>query len=181
MARLSSKPGRVALGVVVLAAAAVGTALASGARDYSAQMAALNEIPVVSSTGSGGLTARLSNDGSSVDWELTYRDLEGTVTQSHIHLGQSNANGGVAVWLCSNLPSPPTPAGVAACPAPSGTVTGTFDASDVVGPAGQGVAPGEMDELLDLIAARATYVNVHTTKHPAGEMRGTLRPGKSSD
>ena len=39
----------------------------------------------VSTTGNGTFTARISNDESRIDWELSYADLEGAVQQAHIH------------------------------------------------------------------------------------------------
>ena len=128
-----------------------------------------SEVPAVSSTGAGQFTARLSNDGSTINYELSYTGLEGTVTASHIHIGQIDVNGGVIAFLCGGGGKP-------ACPQ-EGTVTGTITAVDVTGPAGQGIAPGEFAELLQAIAAGVTYVNVHSTKHPGGEIRGQVWGG----
>jgi hypothetical protein len=44
-----------------------------------------------------------------------------------------------------------------------------------VGPTGQGIAAGEFAELVRAIKAGRTYVNVHTTKYPGGEIRGQIR------
>ena len=94
------------------------------------------------------------------------------MTQSHIHIGRTAIQGGVSVFFCSNLGN--GPAGTPACPA-SGTVTRTVTAADVIGPAAQGVSPGEWTDLLKAIRAGATYVNVHSTIWPAGEIRGQLK------
>ena len=97
------------------------------------------------------------------------------MTQAHIHFGARATSGGVSVWLCANNPPITTaPAGTQACPARSGTITGTIAAANVVGPAAQGIAPGEFAELVAAIRAGATYVNVHTATNPPGEMRGQL-------
>ena len=77
------------------------------------------------------------------------------------------------MFLCSNLGN--GPAGTQPCPAGPATVTGTLTAADVVGPAAQGIAAGEFEELLRAIRARVTYVNVHSSKFPAGEIRSQLR------
>jgi hypothetical protein len=79
------------------------------------------------------------------------------------------------VFLCSNLPSPPT--GTATCPE-SGEVTGTIMKAQVIGPAAQGISAEEYDELLDAIRAGVAYVNVHTADFPGGEIRGQLENGK---
>jgi hypothetical protein len=136
-----------------------------------AQLHGFNEVPAIYSTGSGKFTAKIRGDYA-VDWELSYEGLEGTVTTAaHIHLGQNNVNGGVSVFFCGG----PTPA----CTPGSGTFSGTFTAADVVGPAGQGIAPGEIAELIAAIRAGQTYANVHTNKHPGGEIRGQVREDSS--
>jgi hypothetical protein len=40
---------------------------------------------------------------------------------------------------------------------------------------GQGIAPGEFEELLAAIRAGVAYANVHTSTFPGGELRGQLR------
>jgi hypothetical protein len=56
-------------------------------------------------------------------------------------------------------------------------VTGTVSADDVVGAAAaQGIAAGELDEVLRAVRAGIAYVNVHSTLWPGGEIRGQLGP-----
>ena len=94
--------------------------------------------------------------------------------QAHIHLGQRAQSGGIAVFLCTNLAN--GPAGTQACPAPPATITGTITPADVIGPAAQGIAAGEFGELTDAIRAGVTYVNVHSSLYPGGEIRAQLEP-----
>jgi len=155
-----------------------GLAAAQGFKQVRVELTGRQEVPAVSTAATGELRATIFNDDSALTYELSYAGLEGTVTQAHIHLGQHSVNGGIAVWLCSNLASPPTPAGVQACPL-AGTITGTITAADVVGPAGQGVAPGQFAELLAALRDGLTYVNVHTTLVPGGEIRSQIAPGRS--
>ena len=61
--------------------------------------------------------------------------------------------------------------------AKSGTVEETIDMSDVVGPATQGVAPGELADLMRATRGGLTYANVHGTMSPGGEIRGQIRSG----
>ena len=154
-----------------------GTASADKGKNgrIRARLVGVQEVPAVSSKGSGEFVAEISNDDSKIDYTLTWKDLEGaTVQQAHIHFGQHYAaNGGIAVFFCSNLPSPP--ANTPACPGPaSGELKGVITAANVIGPAGQGIAAGEFAELLRAIRTGNSYVNVHTDKHPGGEIRAQL-------
>ncbi|MBI4461233.1 MAG: CHRD domain-containing protein [Acidobacteria bacterium] len=158
---------------LLLALAALSGSAQNSRRVVNAELTAFQEVPSISSTGEGKFRARL--DDASIQFELVYSGLEGAVQQAHIHIGQLSVNGGITIWLCSNLASPPTPAGIPACPQ-EGTVTGVRMMSDVVGPSGQGVAAGEFEEVLRAIRSGNTYANVHTVKHPGGEIRGQIKP-----
>ena len=134
-----------------------------------ARLSGYNEVPSVSTTGSGQFQARIADDQSSLDYTLSYQNLEGTTTAAaHIHLGQPAVNGGVSAFLCGGGGKP-------ACPPVSGSVSGTIVAADVIGPASQGIAAGELAELIAAMRNGATYTNVHTDKHPAGEIRGQIK------
>jgi len=67
------------------------------------------------------------------------------------------------------------------CPAPPATISGTITAVDVTNLANErGISAGEFDELLKAIRAGATYVNVHSTRWPGGEIRSQIN-GNSGD
>lgn len=161
----------------------VGAALAYAPLDISRLKALLTgqeEVPVVITTGNGTFSAVISKDETEINYELSYSDLESNATQAHIHLGQRNVNGGIAVWLCSNLPSPPTPAGFnQPCPLRSGTISGTITGSSIVGPASQGLTTGELAQLIEAIRDGNTYVNVHSLNSPGGEIRSQIGPDNS--
>ena len=136
------------------------------------------EVPAVSTAAGAVFRAKISRDESQITYELTYNDLEGTVTQSHIHFGQAGVNGSIEMWLCGNPPLTP-PAGTQPCPDPPATITGTLTAANVVGqpagpPAGQGIQAGEFAEVIRAMRAGKTYVNVHSTKFPGGEIRSQI-------
>jgi CHRD domain-containing protein len=153
------------------------------------------EVPAISTMGNGSFQAKISDDNTSFDWSLSYDALQGTVTQAHIHFGQTSVSGGISIWLCGTpAPGPTGPPGTKTCPSPSGTVTGTATAANVVGPGrsvsptgtvtvGQGIEPGEFNEILAAIRAGKAYANVHTSLWPAGEIRGQLsgRGGDEND
>src|SRR5215211_5456674 len=64
------------------------------------------ENPDVSTVATGSFDARLSNDGTTLEYEITYSGLEGNVTQSHIHFGKPAVNGGISLWLCHTAGTP---------------------------------------------------------------------------
>jgi CHRD domain-containing protein len=134
----------------------------------------------VSTTGNGTFTARISNDESQIEWQLTYNDLEGAVQQAHIHFGQKAITGPISVFLCTNLGN--GPAGTQPCPAPPATISGTITAADVTNLANErGISAGELDELLKAMRAGATYVNVHSTRWPGGEIRSQIDGNSGHD
>jgi hypothetical protein len=172
----------------VAAAAALGTAgaLSAGAiavADESGQnesftvtsrLSGYEEDPMaLSTTGSGSLRLRVDPRAGTIAYTLRYANLEGDVLQAHIHLGGRAQSGGVSAFLCSNLGNGPN--GTPECPTGNpGVVSGTIDADSVVGPAAQGIAPGEFEELLAALRADTTYVNVHSSLYPGGEIRSQI-------
>ena len=168
-------PPRLALIALAAACLPIAPALAqTPTNEFTARLAGTKEVPALSTTARGEFRAYRSGD--TLRFLLRYNRLEGAVTQAHIHLGQPGVNGGVAVWLCSNLASPPTPAGVQPCPASPAQITGVITAEMVVGPGGQGLAPGEFEELVRAMLNGITYANVHTDLFPGGEARSKIDP-----
>jgi hypothetical protein len=144
-------------------------------RSFRVRLETFQEVPAVSSRAKGEFRLRISRRGDSMDYELSYRRLEGIVTQAHIHFAQMSVNGGISVWLCGTTTNP-GPAGTPTCPGPNrGTVTGHVIAANVIGPDGQGISAGEFGELLKAIRAEKTYANVHSTRFPGGEIRGQIK------
>lgn len=145
-----------------------------GGRNVLAEnLSSLNETPLtLSTTGVGHFFATIDDRNQTITYRLSYSDLAGTVTQSHIHLGGMSMSGGVSVFLCTNLGN--GPAGTQACPAAPGMITGTIKPGDIIGPAAQGLTAGQFAELVKAIRAGATYVNVHSTTFPGGEIRAQL-------
>jgi hypothetical protein len=173
----------VALGLVAGSAAAVSATVGGGGGSGDGQgwngvvnerLSGYEEAPLALST-SGRGTFRATVTDESIEYTLKYADTVGTVTQAHIHFGETNQTGGISVFLCSNLGN--GPAGTQACPPGPAQVTGTLTAADVIGPAGQGIAAMEYAELVDAIRVGAAYVNVHSTTYPPGEIRGQIEHG----
>jgi hypothetical protein len=166
--------GLIMAGLGLLGAALVAPGV-GGAQTVHADLDGYDETPLtLSSPGSGEFRAKITGEGDAavIEYELTYRDLLTPVTQAHVHLGRPAITGGISFFLCTNLGN--GPAETQACPASPATVTGVITAAQIIGPAGQGIAAGEMAEVIRAIRARATYANVHTTAFPVGEIRGVV-------
>jgi hypothetical protein len=162
--------------------AAVGVAVAGswGGDKFRERLTGYEETPqTISSPASGKFEARISRFADEIDYELSYEGTPTPVLQAHIHFGARATSGGISVFLCTNLGN--GPAGTQACPPGPATVSGTIRPADVIGPAGQGIAAGEFDELVDAIRAGATYANVHTQQFPAGEIRAQIEDRDRDD
>jgi hypothetical protein len=133
----------------------------------------------ISTKAIGTFRAVIHDRRAMIEYELNYDGLEGNVTQSHIHFGQRSTVGGIVIWLCQTAAAP-APASVTAvtpmCPPNTrgGPVTGTIQASQVLAQTAQGIDAGQFDEVVRAIRAGATYVNVHSSLFPPGEIRGHL-------
>ena len=172
-------------------AAAVTTLSAAGANAQQFQttfsgfeeVGALNaETGAILSGGKATLSLNLNQQAKSLTYTLTYSGLSDTtlttpklVTQAHIHFGKVHVPGGVIVFLCTNLNNGPM--GTPTCPQtpPTATVTGMLTPASVVGPAAQTPSPPfDFDGLVAALLSNTAYGNIHTTKFPAGEIRGQI-------
>jgi hypothetical protein len=171
----------------VLVIAGTGLALTRERDRFREFLNGLKEATaVVSTTGTGTFRARISDDESEIHYVLTFKDLEGDVRQGHIHIGHPQNQGGIVLWLCDSetnpAPSETTPACTMSDPlnTRAGRVTGMLTANDVQNQPGNGIAgapvttPGEFAEVIALIRAGRTYVNVHSSKFPPGEIRSQI-------
>jgi hypothetical protein len=160
-------------GLMVVAAAALADRGGNGhGNNLGANLSGYQETPAESTPGRGSLRVRVVG-GNTIHYTLHYEGFEaaeGSTLFAHIHFGQRGVAGGVAAFLCGGGDKPP-------CTPTQGTFEGDIDAADVIGPTGQGIAPGEMAELLRAMRKGITYANVHTTLNPAGLIRGQIDRG----
>lgn len=142
------------LGALALSGVALG-ATESDTYTLGTKLTASAEVPKpakvpASATGSfSGKAVELANDKTRLTWKLTFSHLSGKAIAAHIHIGRKGKSGNVLVALCA--------------PCRSG-MTGKAVISHAV---------------LKKIEAGLTYVNVHTPKNAAGEIRGQLRATES--
>ena len=161
-----------ATGLLSLLAVAGVAVARGGGDDVRERLTGYEEVPAISTAAKGTFDARISRFAKKIEYRLSYEGLTGTVAQAHIHFGQKDVNGNISAFLCSNLSN--GPAGTQACPQGKATITGTIEPEDVIGPTGQGIDPGEFDELVAAIRAGMSYANVHSSMFPAGEIRAQL-------
>jgi hypothetical protein len=176
----------VACAVIAVAGSAIAFS-GDGSGRFRESLSGLKEAAaIVSTTGTGTFRAVISDDETEIHYELKFRDLEGDVRQAHIHIGWPQNSGGIVLWLCDSDANPSPSASTPACNADNpvdnrnGRVTGTLTEADVQNVAASGIAgptattAGEFAEVVALVRAGATYVNVHSVKFPPGEIRSQI-------
>lgn len=161
-------------GKILIGAGILGLIVAGGVAAHDkgkfrvvTTLRSFEEVPSLSSPASGFFKATVDVENETITYELSYEGIAGAPLFAHIHFGQKGVNAGVAVFLCGG-------GGLPACPVSPATVTGTLTAANVVGPDGQGIAPGEFAELATAIRKGFTYANVHSAARPGGEIRGQI-------
>lgn len=104
-------------------------------------------------------------------WSMNVSDVD-QYTMAHLHLGNSSTNGPPVVLLLPNGPAPGAdgalPMIMPAITVDSMSVSGTFNASDLLAPL------ESIDDLIVALSAGDIYANIHTVAYPAGEIRGQL-------
>jgi DNA-binding transcriptional LysR family regulator len=136
---------------------------------FRAALVGTQEVPAIFAAGSAIFEARVLDNDTRIEFQLTYEHLTAPPLVAHVHFGQRGVAGNVSFFLCGGGGKPSCPAST------SGTVTGTVVAANVVGPAVQGIAPGDLAAILQMIRAGLGYANMHTPLHPGGEIRGQIR------
>jgi hypothetical protein len=163
-------------GLAVLAVATLGFAGSSSADLFMAHLDGLTESPPNASLGTGSATLDFDLAAHTFHIQVTFQDLSGTTTASHVHSATSTpfaGNAGVATQV-------PTfdgfPLGVT-----SGTYDHIFDTSldsfynpSFLADNGGTAAAAEIALFTGISEGRA-YLNIHTSLFPSGEIRGFLR------
>jgi predicted secreted protein with PEFG-CTERM motif len=177
-----------AAGMQLVTSFSFASAAQSSSGTFAAQLSAASGV---SSQATGNATFQLSPDGQSISYKLVVSNIN-NVFMAHIHLSPS---GNIAVWL---YPSPNTVSSgdekdciaVLSGGSPSSCTgyhagrfdgvlaQGTITAADLSGSdtcAGcSGLSPLTISGLISQIESGNTFVNVHTTQNPAGEIQGTI-------
>ena len=136
----------------VTALVLVNLAAGAGSADvftYRSVLTAGAEVPKPTAPkGAGGVfTSTVTKDGAryAISWKLTFRKLSGPAVAAHVHRGRAGVAGGVILALCG--------------PCRTGQ-TGKATITKAVAEA---------------MRRGTAYVNVHTAKNAAGEIRGQAK------
>ena len=129
-----------------------------GQEAFTAELSGDDELPPVNTDANGTITIQGSNQ--SLNYQLALSDMK-NVTAAHIHFGNDDENGKIVVtFLKSDNPS-----GLEV-----ETLGGNFTVDDVQGP----LAGLPLEQLISFMGNGSTYVNVHSTEFPLGEIRGQI-------
>jgi hypothetical protein len=128
-------------------AAGVGLGAGGSAVKLNAKLDARHEVPASKGAARASGAFTASLSGRSLTWKLTFVHLSGKAAAAHVHLGRAGVSGPVAVPLC--------------------------------GPCASGAHGKVMisSKARAALLARSAYVNVHTARNPAGEIRGQIAGG----
>jgi len=132
---------------------------------FAAQLSGNSETPPVSTSAYG--TATFTLNGTTVNYTASATGLSSNATGAHIHVGPVGVAGPIVVDIQAITPLPP---------GSSTSVSGAFTAANIKNPTSPPLSPpvATLDDLIAQIRAGNAYFNIHTTAHPAGEIRGQL-------
>ena len=137
--------GALALSGVALAGSSSETYRLSSKLSAGAEVPKPTGVPAAATGKFTGTTVEPKTGKVRLSWKLTFSHLSGKATAAHIHLGRKGKAGTVLVALCGPCHS---------------------------GQTGRALVARSVERNLE---AGKTYVNIHTAKNPAGEIRGQVK------
>lgn len=165
----------VAAACALLLLASVPTAQAS-LYVFESTLSGPNEQPPNSSPGTGTTRVIVDDVAKTMSVEATFSGLVANTTAAHIHAATAVPNAGTA-GVATTVPNfPGFPLGVT-----SGTFSNTYDMTlnssfnNAFITANGGNTTTAFSALLNAMLAERSYLNIHSSTYPAGEIRGFLR------
>jgi len=125
---------------------------------YVVTLTSAAEVPVPKPTSASG-TAQILVYAGQIDFQVSATSMTG-ITMAHIHSGAPGVPGPIVVTLFQTS----TPLGATNGVFASGSITTTNLPSGVT-----------LQSFKTLLASGNSYVNVHTTANPTGEIRGQIQ------
>jgi hypothetical protein len=168
------KTKSIAMGIVaigILSILTIGTtplrlqlAAQESEQKFSAKLSGKEEVPPNESPSTGFAWVKITDD--KIGYEVNVTDMD-KVNAAHIHLAEAGKNGPVVLTLFKG--------------GPTEQVNGTVGEANVTASNLEGPMKGK--DITDLVTAMkngTTYVNVHTTDFPDGEIRGQLMDSRAA-
>jgi hypothetical protein len=163
---------RILFTILILAVllGAVGVAYADNGRQFRARLTGAEEVPPVDTRARGEARFTANRSLTELSYELKIERATDILSAAgaHIHCAPAGSNGDVVAFL-------------------AGPVAGGFDgkveikatltAANITNPA----CGATIAELVQSMRDGRTYVNVHSTAHPTGEIRGQIRGSGGDD
>lgn len=148
------------IGMLIVAVASLG-AYAAMHDSFKAKLTGKEDVPALKTPARGEAIFKLGKDGMEVGYEVDLKGIE-NVSAAHIHYGKKGENGAPI----ANLFTGPKKVGKFSGELVKGVITD----KDLYG-----VLQGKtIGDLVKMIKEGELYVNVHTDKHPDGEIRGQI-------
>ena len=161
--------------VLTMAMLALAASVEAAPITFTTSLSGAIEVPPNNSLGTGTATVIFDDDADTMRVIVAFAGLTGTTTMSHVHCCTAIPGAGTA-GVATELPSfTGFPLGVQA-----GTYDHTFDTSLAATwnpaflAANGATAEGAADAFLAGMLAGRTYLNIHTSFAPGGEIRGFL-------
>ena len=142
---------------------------------YSANLSGSNESPTNASPGTGSALVTIDDVLNTMTVDVTFSGLIGTTTATHIHCCTASPLTGTAGVATTTPTFAGFPLGVT-----SGTYFNVLDMTQATSynpsfvTANGGTITGAEAYLLNGMSLSESYLNIHTTFRPGGEIRGFL-------
>jgi CHRD domain len=143
----SSFSRRAVVGLAALACVAWAGSATAAPKSFNVHLSGAQQVPPVKTSGMGTAHLTWNPKTDTMAWRITYSHMSSPVTMAHFHDGAKGKNGSVEIWL---------------------TTKGKPVHSPITGSAK--LTASEVKQL----EAGDWYINVHTKKHPPGEIRGQV-------
>lgn len=132
---------------------------------FTAHLFGDQQVPPVQTNASGIAWFKPIQDN--VWFNITITDIQG-ITMAHIHSGKQGENGPPIVPLYKS-------------DTPSGPIVGLLSKGNITADTFQGPMAGKpISDLITAMQNGEAYVNIHTQKHPDGEIRGQIMVSNST-
>ncbi len=161
----------------ILGCAVVTLAAAGSAQEFTAFLDGPSESPPNASPGTGFADVTINTTLVTMRVQVNFSGLTAGVTASHIHAATTTPFTGTAGVATQTPTFSGFPSGVT-----SGSYDNTFDMTQTSSynssyiTANGGTALSAFNALLNAMQQGRSYLNIHTSNFPGGEIRGFLTP-----